>query len=363
MKKIFPLLIVAILGSFSCKKTVTPANNPGGGGTNGGGTNGGGSNTGSLTYSSISPLSPYPDDEIIITGTGFNADATKDTVEFGHLNGGGFAAWHDGLPDEFASLATITKASATQLTIKANNPFSLDYNAFESTPFAPDTSIAVMQIRSGGKKVVSPAIPFKRYIALNGIQDLDQSGNSTGRPNDSIEIAGQGFAAGASFSIGGTEIPTSQLVRTPYTNNYTVRFLLPKEFFGTENDETLTSTQTVTVTNPDGKSAQKACSFFRSPKMIISNMHSEQSTYSRSGLIDAAGVVKIDIAGACLKDDATLTLGNGAGFSTTVAVGASGFVDQAIVEVDPALLQPGNYQVKLWRGNVLYSGCNFTLQP
>jgi hypothetical protein len=361
MKKIFPLLIVAILGSFSCKKTVTPANNPGGGGTNGGGTNGGGSNTGSLTYSSISPLNPYPDDEIIITGTGFNADATKDTVEFGHLNGGGFAAWHDGEPDEFASLATITKASATQLTIKANNPFSLDYASFESTPFAPDTSIAVMQIRTGGKKVLSPIIPFNRYMALGGIHDLDQTDISTGRPNDSIEIAGQGLNVNASFSIGGTDIPTGQVVRTPYTNNYTVHFLLPKDFFGTENDETLTTTQTVTATNPDGKTVQKACNFYRSPKMIISNMHAEQNTYSRSGLIDSAGVVKIDIAGACLKDDATLTLGNGAGFSTTVAVSVSGFPDQAIVEVDPASLEPGNYQVKLWRGNALYSGCNFKL--
>ncbi|HVY73632.1 MAG TPA: hypothetical protein VG890_02315 [Puia sp.] len=359
MKKIFALLAVAMLGLFSCKKsTVSSANNPGGG-NNGNG--GGGNNTGSLTYISISPANPYPNDEFTITGTGFNPDAAQDTVEFGHLIGGGFAAWHDGLPDEYASLTTITKASATQLTIKVNNPFSLDYAAFESTPFAPDTSIAVMQIRTGGKKVVSPAIPFKRYIALTGIQDL-QSNVEAGRPNDSIEIDGQGFDAGASFAINGTAIPTGQIVRTPYTNNYKVHFLLPKEYFGTENDETLTTTQTVTVTNPDGKSVEKTCSFYLSPKMILSDMHAEQSTYSVSGLANIGGVVKIDIAGACLKDDATLTLGNGAGFSTTVAVSVSGFPNQAIVEINPASLALGNYQVKLWRNNGLYGGCNFKLE-
>jgi hypothetical protein len=363
MKKIFVLLIVAIPCFFSCKKTGTPGNNPGGGGNNGGGTSGGGGNADSLTYSSISPLNPYPDDEITITGTGFNADATKDTVEFGHLNGGAFAAWHDGSPDEYAGLTTIIKASATGLTIKANNPFSLDYNSFESTPFAPDTSIAVMQIRTGGKKVLSPVIHFNRYMALGGIEDPDQSDISTGRPNDSIQINGQGFNVNTTFTIGGTSIPTGQVVRSPYTNSYTVRFFLPRDFFGIENDETLTTTQIITATNPDGKTVQKTCSFYRSPKMIISNMHAEQNTYSRSGLIDTAGVVKIDIAGACLKDDATLTLGNGVGFSTTVAVSVSGLPDQAVVEVDPASLEPGNYQVKLWRGNVLYSGCNFKLDP
>jgi hypothetical protein len=357
MKKLFFFSSMAILVFFSCKKsTVPPGGSPGGG-------NGGGGNSSSLTYSSISPANPYPDDEITINGTGFNADATKDTVEFGHLIGGSFAAWHDGLPDEWSSLATIVQAGATRLVIKANNPGSLVYSTFESTPFAPDTSIAVIRISTGGNKVVSPIIPFRRYMSLGRIHDLDQNNIATGRPNDSIQIEGQGFDVNATFSVDGISMATGPVVRMPYTNNYTAGFRLPKDFFGTENDETLTVTKTVTVTNPDGKTVQKACDFYRSPQMIVSDMHSEQSTYSRSGLIGTAGVVKIDISGACLKDDATLTLGNGAGFSTTVAVGVSGFPDQATVEVDPGSLPTGNYQVKIWRGNVLYGGCNFVLQP
>ena len=146
MKKIFFFLSIITTIFFSCKKS-SPIQGNNNGGNNNGGNNGNGNNN-SITITSISPANPYPDDEITINGTGFNADKTKDTVEFGKLMGSALSAWHDGLPNEWASLTTIVSASATQLVIKAVNPQPLDYNSFDLSA----TSIAALSVRTGGKK-------------------------------------------------------------------------------------------------------------------------------------------------------------------------------------------------------------------
>src|SRR5215510_2806381 len=74
------IYFAVIIMAAACAKS-NPANNPappppppGGGG--------GGGGTGTLSVASINPTNPYPDDEFTIIGTGFNTDATKDTVEF-----------------------------------------------------------------------------------------------------------------------------------------------------------------------------------------------------------------------------------------------------------------------------------------
>src|SRR5690348_1933491 len=190
MKKIFSLSALAItILFFACSKNSSTGGTNGGSNGNGGGNNGGGGNNSALTIASISPVNPYPDDEFTISGTGFNADVTKDTVEFGRLIGSSFGAWHDGLPAEWASLATVVSATTTQLVIKSVNSFALDYNSFPG-----NTSIAVVQIRVGNKKVVSPVIPFKRLMVVGFIKNPDYlNGAAIGRPNDSLIIGGKGF--------------------------------------------------------------------------------------------------------------------------------------------------------------------------
>ena len=77
-----------------------------------------------ITITSISPASPYANDEITITGTGFNPDKTKDTVDFGGGDpaSGIFNPYLQG--QGTSSKAVVISASATQLVIKAVNPDS-----------------------------------------------------------------------------------------------------------------------------------------------------------------------------------------------------------------------------------------------
>jgi hypothetical protein len=213
-KRYLSLISITFVLLFSCTKN-NPGSNPtppGGGGGNGGGNGGGtGGGSGSLSFTSISPVNPYPDEEFTINGSGFNADASLDTVEFGHLINGNFAAWHGGLPTEYASLCTVVTASATQLKIRSVNPFALDYNSFNLSV----NSIAVAQVRTAGKKLVTPLIQFKRLMMLNGIND-PETNSSWARPADSLEINGQGFnKIGMNASIGSTALTNIKVDSTP----------------------------------------------------------------------------------------------------------------------------------------------------
>ncbi len=364
MKKIASLLIPAItILLFSCTKNSSTGSGTNGGNNGNGSGNNGGGNNGGLTITSISPVNPYPDDEFTINGTGFDADATKDTVEFGRLTGSAFGAWHDGVPAEYASLATVVSATTTQLVIKSVNPFALDYNAFP----VGNTSIAVVQIRAGNKKLVSPVIPFKRLMVVGFIKNPDYlNGASIGRPNDSLIIGGKGFAKnGITVWIGTTQISSVKVDSSSSSGQ--IMFRLPKDFFGGENDETLSATKTVSVTNPDGKTIKKDFSFLLSPKMIVSSMKSEKNTYSLSGLQGNGGVVKITITGKCLKDDSYITIGNSnQGTVVTQALPVSHFQDSITIELGSTTLKTGNYSVRVWRddptnGKVLYGGCDFTV--
>ena len=357
MKKISSPFILAItLLSFSCTKSSPGGGSNGGSNGNGGGNGGGGASNG-LTISSISPANPYPDDEITINGTGFNADATKDTVEFGKKVGDVFAPWNDGDPDEQAKLVTIKSASATKLVIKAANPFPLDYNAFPSG----NTSIAVMQIKAGGKKVISSVIPFKRLVVVSTLKNIDNNNAGIGRPNDSLVIGGKGFASsGVNVSIGGTSVPTIKVDSGASSGQ--IMFRLPKNFFGNENDETAMATKTVSVSNPDGKTIQKDFSFMLSPRMVVSSMKSDKTTYSLSTLLGSGGVIKITVTGKCLKDDATFTIANSTRHTTaTLPLPVSSFQDNVILELTPATLETGNYSIRIWRNSALYGACDFTI--
>jgi len=349
-KKCLFVFVAALILFSSCTK-----NNPGSNPSPPPPGNGGGGGTGgsSLTVTSISPTNPYPDDEFTINGTGFNANASLDTVEFGHLINGNFAAWHAGIPSQYSSLCTVNNASTTQLKVKAVNPVELD---FDSYSFG-QTSIAVAQIRTGGKKVVTPLIPFKRLMRINGTND-PETNISWGRPGDSLDINGQGFnKIGLNVSIGGTALSNFKVDSTPFSARISTR--LPKNFFGGENDETITETRTVTVTNNDGKSLQKDFTFFMSPTMRVYSMQSTQSSYSLSGLAGSGGMVTINIIGRALKGDAIFYIDSNTGIHTQNTLGVSGFPDTYTIQFAPSAV--GNYQVRLERNNALYKLCNFTV--
>jgi len=351
MRKKYLCAVAATLLLFqSCTKNnpgSNPAPNPPGGGSGGGSSN--------LTVTSISPTNPYPDDEFTINGTGFNSNTALDTVEFGHLINGNFAAWHGGVPDQWESLCTVVSASATQLKVKAVNPFGLDFVSFDLVP----SSIAVAQIRTGGKKVVTPVINFTRLMTLNGINDVDAN-NSWVRPADSMDINGKGYnKTGLNVSIGTTALSNFKVDSTAYSARVSLR--LPKNFFGEQNDETVTQTRNLTVTNRDGKSVTKEFTFYMSPFMRVFTMQPESNTYSLSGLNGSGGVIKIVVVERNLKNDATIYVDSNTGYHAESGLGVSGFPDNTTLSLSPSSLTTGIYTVRIERGTTLYALCNFTL--
>ena len=351
MKKIFlAATSFLLLLTASCTKTTSPNPNPppppGGGG--------GGGGNGSLSVTSISPTNPYPDDEFTIIGTGFNSNKDLDTVEFGHLINGNFAAWHGGLPSEYPSLCTVISATATQLKVKAVNPFALDFGSFD----LHTTSIAVAQIRTGGKKVVTPIIPWKRLMMLNGIDD-PEAHISWGRPSDSLVILGKGFnKTGVSVDINGTILSNFKVDTTPYESKIMLR--LPKSFFGVDAlDENETFNKTLTVKNSDGKTLSKEFTFFKSPKMVIYSMTSNQNSYSKGN----GAAAKISVYGRNFKPDAVFTLTSGNGYQSIWNMPVTNYQDSLKFELSTSSLPIGNYTLNLdrgtfWIGRVTFSVTN-----
>jgi hypothetical protein len=249
----------------------------------------------------------------------------------------------------------VISATATQLKIKAVNTFDLDFTAFASGP----NSIAVVQVRSGGKKAVSPVIPFKRLLLLSGIFNPDYFNWSIGRPADSLVITGKGLRkSGVLVSVGSTALSNFIIDSTAENGKVTLR--LPKTFFGEENDESIMVDKVVTLSNPDGKTVTKSFSFLVSPQMRVNSMQAEFPTYSKSGLNGSGGIIRINVYGRSLKSDAKVVVG-AIGYLSEGPLVVGGFPDNSIIEIGPGSLPLGTYTVGIWRGNTLYNTCHFTL--
>jgi hypothetical protein len=179
------ILVLCVL-SYSCNKsgggTTTPPVNP---------------PAGAITITNISPVAPYADDEITITGTGFNPDKTKDTVDFGGGDpaSGVFNPYAQGQGN--SSKCVIISATSTQLVIKAVNPdstaTSLDYQLFKRLNLGLNASNRI-RVRTGGAKTMSALIPFKQLpdVSIEMVSDngIWQQGIQYYwmRPNDSVRI-------------------------------------------------------------------------------------------------------------------------------------------------------------------------------
>ena len=190
------ILILSVI-TYSCTKTSSPPPVvPPGNGT--------------ITITSISPAMPYADDSIIITGTGFNPDKTKDTVDFGIgvAAAGGFEPYINGRTT--ASKAIILSATATRLVIKAVNPDStgvggtsagLDKILFRGV-VNPNNARNQIRVRSG-RVQVSMLTPFREipWLQLSNFNNSDY----LLAPNDSFEVTMHGVnsnsACGAKLSL------------------------------------------------------------------------------------------------------------------------------------------------------------------
>ncbi len=297
MRKTVLVILVSSAFIYSCKKSPdTPAPAPG--------------NGGAITISSISPAMPYADDEITITGTGFNPDKTKDTVDFGTGDPalpGNFGPYAYGLTT--ASKAIVISASATQLVIKAVNSDStrssgLDYLLFKGGNNTGFNKYNRIRVRSGGGLIaISNLTPFKQlpYAEIDGtaLNGNWQGNNLFMAPNDSVSVQVDGVTSnnacdykitlncnkalcafvdnylnfnGTSpqcncddfgttvYGCGGTVFQGKLISYDPQYHLANIHFLVPANFFGTPVNTAINSRILIKmqITNADGKSRSKS---------------------------------------------------------------------------------------------------------
>lgn len=153
-----------------------------------------------ITITSISPAVPYLDDEITITGTGFNPDKTKDTVDFGTgdatmypfstLGSGGAN------PAITANETVIISATTTKLVVKPAYPFisaaySTDLDSYLFNVTGGRNRDNRIRVRSNGLQGISAPAPFKQLPGIGIALSSFITGPSNNiynevRPNDSV---------------------------------------------------------------------------------------------------------------------------------------------------------------------------------
>jgi hypothetical protein len=292
MRPIISVILILSLIISSCSKSSNdPAPAPGTGGP--------------ITITNISPAIPYADDEITITGTGFNPDKTKDTVDFGTGDPVAGTFGPHGSGQGTSSKAIVISASATQLVIKAVNSDSsrtsgLDYQLFK-IPFGFN-ALNRIRVRSGGLKAISNLTPFKQlpYAEIDGtaINGTWQGNNFFMAPNDSVSVALYGVNSNNACEIkislscskslcsfvdnyltfngtspqcdcndfgtivygcGGTVFQGKLISYDPQLHLANIHFLVPSNFFGTPVNTVINSRILIKMqfTNADGKSRSK----------------------------------------------------------------------------------------------------------
>ena len=171
MRTLILTMLLLALFSTSCKKNPTPAT-PVTGGT--------------ITITSISPAMFYTDDNITITGTGFNVDIAKDTVEFGRMDDKSdddttqvFMAYYKSKITDY----TIMSASATKLILKPSVPDSLYKTVFTNNYNHSSENIR-FRVKSAGSSAISDIVTFKNIPFIATLIDA----NHPMRPNDSAQV-------------------------------------------------------------------------------------------------------------------------------------------------------------------------------
>jgi len=320
--------LVLLIAATGCNKGSVNQNNGNGNGNVGNGGGNGGGGAANLSVTGFSPQKPYFDDTLIITGTGFNTNTSKDTVLF-----------------NFA-LGKIIKATATQLNVLM--PLESDINM-------TFLNSSRLEVRANGKKFpVAGGIYFKRPLELNGLND-PETNISIGKPDDSLVLYGSGFnvnGIGMSVNIGSTSL-SGYNIDSNYHGIISLR--LPKGFFGFSNDETVTQQKEVTIKNADGRIVSKMLNFYISPRMRIYSALFDQHDYHMGG----NGVAILNIVGRNLKDDTKMELTGPNNYHVTSTLGVSGFPSSASISFGSSFPYVGNYSVELSRAGFTYAIANF----
>jgi hypothetical protein len=316
-------------------------NNPGNGGNGG---NGGGVDT--ISISSFSPAIPYTTDTVTITGTGFNADKSKDSVSFSTPG----ASYGRGP-------VNIVSATSTQLR------FVMSPDSVSGLMRFGTDGVVDLQISANGKsKYFTRVLRFKMSLSLSGIRG---SSIPVTRPGDSIAFVGRGFSwTGNVFSINSQVFNILKMDSTiEVPGEYAAQFYafsyLPKGFFGDINNEDSTRLVPVSVTNADGRTASIQMALGLSPIMQLNSMYFDNDNFvggvhyfSISQLNNGGGKISLHIIGKNLKDNADVEFSGTDGTDIHSALPVSGFPDSTVIQFGTGGLTPGNtYTIRVRANN------------
>ena len=328
LRKLLHLAAAALMILGGCKKD--DDNAPPSGGGNGGGTDTTGNNGNGLV-ASWSPVKPYPDDAITLTGGPFNTNAASNSVVSQSLD------------------FDILSVSSTQLVVKAPSTFSANAGGFST-----------MVIQSGAAADTIYPLYWKRpLIVINMENNLDDWWvGAPARPGDSVIFAGSGFThTGMSFSINGQSAGGPYYVDSAFWGE--VHFRIPVAW-GSGSDENETTTAYVTATNADGRTDTLTIGWAPTPDMEINGLEllGGGSLFDQSDMAGNGLVLNFRVHGKYLN--AAQEWGLAGPTTLTGTLGVGGFPSEAFIMINPGSLATGGYTLSLPGTFHSYS---FTLVP
>jgi hypothetical protein len=356
MQRTISLTCLLTILLYSCNKTNSGAPKPPPpppGGTGSG-----------IGISSVSPLTPYYGDVITITGTGFDADPTKDTVTFVNANGTGFSNIYGISNLRFK----IVSATSTQIKFVTDSLFQI-------SPSLPQT--VSVYVRAPAKSGFTQNIlSFKRNLTF-GVTATDPGPNPGCLAiygGDSIFLNGEGLYPPISVTINGK----ATNIKADDNSNTSARGYLPMGFFGLTRQIQCTDDKLydVTVVNADGRVFSNHRYFFQGPNSAVNQPFALGLGYS----LASTTIAPVNLTGYALRDDYSLELSSldnasGTRFTETLAIPVpGGFPNQASFNIDltsfpkptSILGTDVNYILRVGNatdGTVLGFGVAFTLYP
>lgn len=303
---------------IGCKKEDDTAPSPGGGGS---GTDTTGNNGNGLV-TAWSPVKPYPEDAITLTGGPFNTDAAQNSVV--------------SLGDDF----DILSVGGTQLVVRAPDGF-----------FPVGGLVSTLFITSGAASDTIQSMNWKRSMKLLSFADNFDDGLSAApaRPGDSLLFDGSGFTtSGMSLSINAQGMPGPIAVDSSLWCE--LSFRVPVNL-GQGEDESMITTATIIASNADGRSATLTFPWGASPDEEVFNIELQGGGvfFDQSDMVGNGLVFNFKVNGRHLFGSTPWTLfGPGVGqLAASGTLGVGGYPDEAWVVINPASLALGTYQLQV----------------
>jgi hypothetical protein len=363
MRNLIPLLLILTVNFGACTKTGTATTTTTGGGNPPPPPPPAGSGS-VITITGISSLHPYPGDVITITGTGFDPDKTKDTVNMGFVVNGGFKQNGQGNYSEFVGPFATKIISATSTEIKFMNDSAMVVNTPKGeVPIAFQVKTPAGKYNTGDTILYKDNPSFGFTYSDPGAGAFCYAALYTG---DSIYVFGKGLYPPLALSVEGKAIQLAAVTKPDIYGRENVTGFIPLGFFGAASPDPnscplLTALSKFTVTNGDGRSYTWAKQFFHGPNTVIAGADLDALAYS----VSAHKNPLLTLIGYALRSDYTLRItgiitNSVQPFSEEIAFSIGGFPNIATQEIDLGALpvpigQTDSYNIEIRAGSGSYS--------